>query len=226
MARRLADDLVLLCWDDEKGKPHAKCSTGFSTGLAGALLIDTIAAGALEVGDDDRVGATGSRPDDPLLAAVVEDTQGTRRPKKVKDLVGHLDNRRRTVAVLDQMVAERVLRREDKRVLGLFPVTRRPTTDTRRAKAVRTEVRDLLLGRRRPGDGDGHAVMLAKLAESTGALNVLVERSDRREAKKRAKAFEVGSDVPEAVAKAIEQAQAAVVAAIAAGGAAAASGGS
>src|SRR5690606_15589244 len=109
------------------------------------------------------------------------------------------------------------------RVLGLFPVTRRPTGDVRRAKAVRREVRDLLLGRRRPGDGNGHAVMLAKLAQSTGALNVLVERRDRKAAKQRAKAFEVGSDVPGAVAKAIEQAQAAVVAAIAAGGAAAAS---
>lgn len=223
MERLLVEDLVLLCWQDEKGKPHSSCSTGFSTGLAGALLIDAMAAGALDVGDDDRVHPTGTRPTQPLLAAVVDDTQKARRPKKVKDLVGHLDNRRRTNAVLDHLVAQRVLRRQEQRVLGLFPVTRRPTVDVRRAKAVRGEVRDLLLGRRRPGDGDDHAVMLARLAQSTGALTVLVERRDRRAAKKRAKAFEVGSDVPEAVAKAIEQAQAAAMAAIAAGGAAAAS---
>ncbi|HSK23006.1 MAG TPA: GPP34 family phosphoprotein [Egicoccus sp.] len=223
MERLLAEDLVLLCWDDEKGKPHAKCSTGFSTGIAGALLIDAMGVGALEVLDD-RVHPTGTAPSDPLLAAVVADTERARKPKKVKDLVGHLDNRKRTNAVLDRMVESGALRRQEHRVLGLFPVTRRPTADTRTAKAVRGQVRDLLLGRRRPGDGDSHAVLLAKLARSTGALNVLVERKQRKEAQRRADGFDVGSDVPEAVAKAIQQAQAAVMAAIAAGGAAAGAG--
>jgi hypothetical protein len=224
MERLLAEDLVLLCWDDEKGKVHTTCSTGFSTGLAGALLLDAMTGGALEVGDHDRVHATGTAPAHPLLAAVVADTERARKPKKVKDLVGHLDSRKRTSALLDHMVEAGTLHRRDHRMLGLFPVTRHPTADTRAAKAVRGRVHDLLIGRRRPTDEDTRTVLLAKLARLTGALSVLVARRQRREAKKRADAFDVGSDVPEAVAKAIAQAQAAVMAAITAGGAAAASG--
>lgn len=224
MARLLAEDLVLLCWNDDKGRPYATCSAGFGTGVAGALLLEAIAEGVLAVDDDDRVHPTGTAPADPLLAAVVADTERARKPKRVKDLVRHLDNRKRTDAVLDRLVASGTLRHDARRVLGLFPVTRRPTGDTRAANAIRGQVRDLLVGRRRPGDGDSRAVLLAKLARSTGALDVLVERRQRREAKQRADGFDVGSDVPEAVAKAIAQAQVAVMAAVAAGGAAAGGG--
>jgi hypothetical protein len=221
MSSLLAAALAVLGWDDARGKPAWRASSTLQTGIAGALLLDAVLAEVVAV-EDDRVVVTSS-VDDPLLHEVVERVGAYRRPPKVRTVIQRLATNRRRRAVVDRMVAEGTLRAEQHRVLGLVPTTRHPMVATEHASQLRAEVADLLIGRTDPETVDDRLVMLAALAGSSSLVDLLVERGERRAAKKRAKDFGEGDGISPAVREAIEAAQAATVAVIAASGAAASS---
>lgn len=223
MERLLASDLLLLSWNDETGRAHRRTSSGLAAGVGGALLLDAVLAHAVTI-EDGRVRATGRAAEDPQVDSLVADVVRRRRPPKAKTVVSGLGNGRRLRAVRDRMVEDGVLGRDESRILGIFPITRRRPVDPREVATLRARIRDLLVGAADPERVDDRDVILASLAGSTGALELLVPRGDRKQAKRRAEAFRDGTGVSEAVHDAIREAQAAVVAGAAA--AAVAGGGS
>lgn len=222
MERLLAFDLLLLCWNDATGRVRTSCSFGMPTGIGGALLLDGVLAGVVTV-EDGRVHATGGRADDLLVDEVVGEATGRRRPPKAKALVGRLGSGRRVKALRARMVREGLLEERRERVLGVVPVTRRPPAVPAAAEALRDRVRGLLTGALAPEEGGEREIVLASLAGAV-ALEALVPRGQRREARRRAEEFRDGTGVSEAVSAAVQEAQAAVLAAVA--GAAAAGGAS
>jgi hypothetical protein len=224
MSSLLAVDLAVLGWDDARGKPAWRAASTLQSGIAGALLLDGVLTEALQV-EDDRVVATGSACD-PLLQEVVERVAAYRRPPKVRTVVQRLATGKRQRAVVARMVAEGILRAEQHRVLGLFPTTRHPMTATAHATQLRNDVAELLTGRTDPEAVADRLVMLAALAGSSSLIDGLVDRGERRDARKRAERFGEGDGISPAVREAIQAAQAATVAVIAASGAAASSGSS
>lgn len=223
MTSLLAGDLALLGWDDARGKAAWRASSTLNMGIAGALLLDAVLGEALRV-EDDRVVVAG-RADDPLLQDAVEVVAAYRRPPKVQRVVQRLATNKRKRSVIDRLVAQGVLRTEQHRVLGVFPVTRHPVTATEQAERLRAEVVALLTGRADADTVDDRLVMAA-LAGSSSLIDGLVDRGERRDAKKRAKEFGQGDGISPAVREAIQAAQAATVAVIAAGSAASSSGSS
>jgi hypothetical protein len=221
MTSLLAGDLAILGWDDARGKPAWRAASTLNMGIAGALLLDAVLAEALRV-EDDRVEVTGHL-DEPVLQEVADTVAAFRRPPKVRRVVQRLATNKRKRAVIDRLAAEGVLRAEQHRLLGLFPVTRHPMAATEEAERLRAEVADLLTGRVDAHAVDDRLVMLAALAGSTSLVDSLVDRSERRDAKKRAKEFGEGDGISPAVREAIQAAQAATVAVIAAGSAASSS---
>ena len=216
MTGLLAEDLLLLCWDDDKARSSSDCSPGLDAGVAAALVIDALMAGSIEVGADGRVRPGSAAADDPLVAEVVEEAGRRRRHPKVHKLVEGLSSGQRSVAVRDRLVESGMLRAERRRLLGLVPVTRYPVADPAAVATVRQQVRALLVGEREPADGDLRWTALAGLAKPTKALERLVDRRQRKAARQRADAFAVGHGVPEVVSETFQQAQAAAVAAVAA----------
>jgi golgi phosphoprotein 3 len=221
MTSLLAGDLAILGWDDARGKPAWRASSTLNMGIAGALLLDAVLAEALRV-EDERVEVTG-HSDDPLLQEAVDMVSSFRRTPKVQRVVQRLATTKRRRAVIDRLVAEGTLRTEQRRVLGVFSVTRHPMAAIEEAERLRAEVADLLTDRIDAHAVDDRLVMLAALAGSTSLVDGLVDRSERRDAKKRAKEFGEGDGISPAVREAIQAAQAATVAVIAAGSAASSS---
>jgi hypothetical protein len=220
MSGRLAEDLLLLCWHDERGNAHPACSSALPAGIGGALVLDALLAGTLELVDG-RVTVTGDAPKDPLLAEVVTAVQGARRPPTMQKLIQRMGTSGRVNAVAERLAAAGVLRADERKVLWLFPVRRYPVADAGAVDEVRAQVRSLLAGEREPSPDDAHDTLLAALAEPTGATRVLFDdRSGRRDAERRAKSFGEGHGVPTAVSKVVQEAQAAALAAVAAAAAA------
>src|SRR5690348_2558616 len=62
----LATDLLLLALDDERGTVLPEAGIGLDYGLAGAVVTELALLGRLQV-DGERVSATGTATDDPLL---------------------------------------------------------------------------------------------------------------------------------------------------------------
>lgn len=218
MSRLLAEDLLLLCWEDGRGRPAGRCEGALPVGIGGALVVDLVSAGAVTL-HDGRLLA-GTPIDDDVLAAARAVLVGQPEAPTIDEAVGLLGTDARVASVRDRLVRHGILRRERHRLLGLVPATRHPIDDVVAVEELRAAVRALLTGVDEPDADAAREVLLAGLVEVTGGIDVLVDRSERDTACERAQAFAAGPGVPDAVDAAVREVQAATTAAVAAAAAA------
>ena len=224
----LAEDLLLLLYDDDSGRPVVD-GTKVDFGLAGAVLLDLALQGRVAVaakGERVRQGrlyvtdheSLGDPILDEALAGIGAD-DGRRTPKSI---LGMLKKGLRA-RLLYRLADRGILHREQRRVLGLFPTERWPAVDASHEREVRQRLHAVLSG----AEPDERTAAIVALLHALDAVPKVVPIDDRRAAKRRAKEVAEGAWAAEAVRKAIQDIQTATMAAVmAATSAAAASGGS
>lgn len=212
VARSLAEQLLVLCWDDQQGAVHRACWKTVDVAVAGGLVAQAVTLRVITVGHG-RIHSTGPALGDPLLAEVVTAVQrrGVAQPPRVRTVVDQLSSPRRRRRVRDRLVNVGVLRAQRRRVLGLVPTTRFPVADEDTAAAVRDHVRALATGRRDPGEADIRERRLVGLAKAVRALDLIVAETEREAAHRHVEELTAGDDVVDAVAAAAFEAQAVLV---------------
>lgn len=220
MPTLLAEDLLLLLLDDEKGTPPA--GVQLPAPLGGALLAELAMAGEVEVEPAasrwrrSTVAVTDGAHEDPLLAqalAVIAE-----KPRNAQDLVTRL-GKDLPDALRERLHERGLLERRESKVLGLFPRTTWPAADVEHERQVRERLTAVLVQGLTP---DPRTAALAGLLAAVDQAHKVVDRGDvpARQVKKRAKEISQGSDgewATEAVRDAIAAATAATTAAVTAG---------
>lgn len=216
MPTLVAEDLLLLLLDDEKGTLAA--ASHARPVLGGALLVELALEGLVEVEERTSVWrsakvrsvAGAAPPGDPLLAAALGIV--AERPRAAQDLVGRLGKGARE-QLLQRLVERGVLERRDGRILGLFPHTTWPAADVEHERQVRQRLQDVLVT---GVDPDARTAALAGLLAAVDQAHRQVDRGSlsARQVKKRAKAVAEGAWAAEAVRDAVQAAQAATTAAV------------
>jgi hypothetical protein len=170
-AMLLVEDLLLLLMDDETGTPAAAGTLPYA--LGGAVLVelallgrvDTTATGSL--GGEKVIAVDGEPPADPLLRQAYEKVAG--KPRAVQPLLlrigGSLWDE-----VVDRLAGKGLVRRESRKVLGLFRTTRLPAGDGRHEQEVRDRIRAVLVDGAEP---DTRTAALIALLSASGALPAL-----------------------------------------------------
>jgi hypothetical protein len=209
----LAEQVLLLALDDTTGRPLTD-GTRLHAGLAGAVLLDLIRAGVLELAEHDtdvragRMRRTGAgTPSDPLLADIVDRAHG----KKPRDAVMAVDGSggwvNRVAKLKERMLrdlADRgLLRQEQGKVLGIFPTTTWPAGEPGPEAEVMARVRAAVLATEAPGRD---AAVLVGILNATQLLHRLIPDVPKRELKRRAQEIADTGWAGEAVDKAVEQA--------------------
>ncbi|MFE5336642.1 GPP34 family phosphoprotein [Isoptericola sp. NPDC056573] len=175
----IAEELLLLAHDDLRTGPSLFDDAPYR--LAGALLVELVIAGRAALrpvpGDDGPVvvldrAPTGRRELDDVLDLAAS------APRRATELVDVLA-RRVERPLLDGLVAQGLLRREDRAVWGVLRSTRWRTVDGPAVAALRRRVHGVLLDGAVPGD---RTAALLTLAEGSGWLRPPVPRDRRREA--------------------------------------------
>ncbi|MGC9667949.1 GOLPH3/VPS74 family protein [Planosporangium sp. 12N6] len=216
MKINLAEELLLLAYDDAGSAAINTQMLGY--GLAGALLMELALAGRVDVADK-RVTVTDAAPTgDPVVdEALARIGAEHRKPQDwvirlAKGLPGRL---------LDGLVEAGVLRREQDRVLWVFPRTRYPSA-TGAQPEPETETRDRLRAAV-TGDGpvDPRTAALCALVRAVRLEKTAVPGVPAKQVRERLKAVADASWPAEAVRKAIEGVEAAVIATTTAAAAAA-----
>jgi hypothetical protein len=203
----LSEALLLLLLDDEKGS-SVRAGNAHDEGLAGAVLLDLLDAGALAE-TDGKLVATGAEPTAPALAAAwaaLSEPRGARKAlaaaaKAAKPI-------KATIAA--PLVASGVLDEARHKRLGLFQTTRYPELDPSPEQALRSELQAVLVSGQPPTD---FVASLLGLLVPMNLVGRLVERPDRKPARARAKQLAERGPVGDAVKAAVQQQIAAVVAA-------------
>ena len=215
-----AADLLLLATDPESGRPGIGMTERDAV-LGGAILYDLVTLGRLRLeGEGRKARVTVADPSpvpDPALELAFARVRD-RRPSKAQSIVTRLG--KNAQKHLYQELAERgAVRAGDAKLLGIIPLTRHDVLDQARRSELLERVRGALLHGQDPDDETGP---LIGLLSAGNLVKLVVDRPDRRRAKKRAAEIAKGDWASEAVRTAIQSAQAAMTAAVAASGAAAA----
>jgi len=200
----IAEDLLLLLLDDEKGTAAATW-VDVGTPLAAAALAELAMHGAigLEPGSflsSAKLRASGRTEPDPTLARVLAVV--AEKPRAVSSVVARAQKGLRD-DLAQRLVGAGVLRREEDRVLGLFPRTTWPAADVQREAAVKERLRQVLVVGAEPDE------RTAVLAGILGSLDRVPQTLDlrgaeAREAKRRAKAIAQGDWASKAVSEAVQ----------------------
>lgn len=183
----LAEELFLLTHDDESGK--AGTTLALDQGLAGALLLDLAAEGRIEADGDvvrsSRPSPTQQAPTHPLLQAAHEAIHGAEKPKPAKHWVNGLVKALKPLREqVGRSLAERgVLTEERRKVLKLFPTTTWPEADPAPERELRARLRSVLVKGATP---DLRTASLIALLSPLDLIGEVVEKPDRKTAKKRA----------------------------------------
>lgn len=217
----LAEDVLLLLTDATTGKPLAG-SPGRDYVLAGAVLLDLTALGRIRISD----GRDGARPGrlvvvdpSPMGDDVLDDALmrlAGRKPDKPKNLLGRLSKGLRP-RLLERLAGRGLVRRTERRVLGLFPVVSWPSADARYTEDLRRGVREVLVVWRTATDREASLISLLHAVDRVPA--VLPDTGLlKSELRRRAKVTSSQNFAADAVRRAVEEAvTAAVIAASAAG---------
>ena len=215
MATLIAEDLLLLLLDDDSGK--LTNATYLDTGIGGALLVELALGGHVEVVKKEGMWARAkvrTTPEPPPADPVLVEALGlvAEKERTAQDLVGRLGKKRRE-SLLRRLEADGILRREEGKVLGLFPSDRWPASDSSHEREVRRQLGDALVR------GVDPAQRIAALVSVLCAMDLAHKVVDReglpgRQVKARAKEIADGDWAAKAVKDAISAAQAAMTAAV------------
>jgi hypothetical protein len=208
----IAEDVLLLALDDEKGKPVPTVEPL----LGGALLAELALMGVVAIPPKEGwtepkvVLLAPTDMTDPVLAAARDVVAA--KPRRAADLVTRL-GRGQAGPLADRLAARGMVRREQTHVLGLFPSTRWPAADLAYENALRAHLAAVLAGQ---SDVDARSATVIALLHGAGAVGRLVVAGmSAREVRERAKRIAEGDRVAQAVRAVIVAANAAVVAAVA-----------
>ncbi|ASR36459.1 hypothetical protein BAY61_17220 [Prauserella marina] len=208
----LVEDLMLLLLDDKTGVPAGAGTLHYT--LGGAVLVELALLGRVEP-EEGRAGlggpkilTTGNGPlPDPLLQSAHDTVAG--KTQRVQPLLLHIGGGLRK-PVLDRLLERGLIRKERKRVLGLFPATTLPAADTRHENELRERVRAVLEDGASP---DTRTAAVTALLSASGTLPSLHPSPKwSSSVYKRAKELERGDWGASAVNTAVSRTAAAIAA--------------
>lgn len=206
----LAEELLLLALNDEKGTVLMAGATGLPFGLAGALLVELIEAGLLRIEGKSLVAAPAGSARDEILDGILSEVRSAKRTRDIKHWVGKIGRSggKIRVKIAHRLVSKGVLHEEERRLLLIFPTTRYPQVDPMPEYRVRERVRAALRGMTPP---DERTAALISLVHACDLIGRLFDKEERREAKKKAKEISASQPVGSAVARTVEAVKAAVI---------------
>lgn len=207
----LPESLLLVAIDDETGRIASK-SGALGYGLAGAVLTELLLDGRAVV-DDGRVKVTDGPPmQDSVLDGALARIRES-KPHDAKYWVRKLSGDHLQDGVLERLIREGVLRREEHRILWVIPADRFPAEDVLPERAIRQKVRAVVLQGATPQPRTAALIGLLKACDLTG---MVFDRAERRQYKARIDEISNGELMGKAVSKAVKEAQGAMAAVIAA----------
>ncbi len=216
--RTLAEELLLFALDDEKGTTTWSSSGALPYALAGALLADLALLGRVHLAEKQKVVVLDGPPvDDDILDDALAIIENSKKQHDAKHWVTALHSKVKRLRdrLEERLVSQGILRKDEHRVLFLFPFERYPTADPSVERGLRDQVRVVFLENETP---DARIVVLISLLKSCNLLDGLFSKEERSIVKDRAKAVielqEAGATAG-AAAKAAADAAAAIAAVIA-----------
>lgn len=211
----LAEEILLLLLDDDKGTMPGSASMAVDTVIGGALLCELMLAERIEAvpkkpgGKPDRLAvlSTAATGDELLDGALQRVAAREGRPMTEALAAAGKKAKKQLIA---RLVESGSLQDKRNRILGIFPSRTLPTGDARAEKEVRARVGAVLAGHRTPDPRSGTVIALLLSAQVLEVAFPSPDRAARKEQKARAEKVATGSWASEATRVAVQNTQAVI----------------
>ncbi|HOJ62590.1 MAG TPA: GPP34 family phosphoprotein [bacterium] len=184
----LAEDFYLLALDGEKGSLSGQISMTVPYLTAGAILNDLGLRDRIHL-ENGLVKVTGPAvTEDPVLDRaweVIAQSGPLRSPGKWVRLFAKQYKEFQEL-IVTRLLEHRVVKREEKRILGIFPVKRYPLRRKRYKRELVRQVRSAILRNRKP---DERMRGMIRLIHLSGLISRIFPREDQRKAKEKVQAL-------------------------------------
>jgi len=208
----LAEELFLVALNDEKGVLAGSAASYLGYGLAGAVLADLAILGKIGLGEKSRlVILDATLTGDPLLDEALTVIAGSKKPKKLSYWVSNLNDKQLRKRVPARLVEKKVLQQEEKKLLWIIPYLAYPQEDASAKYWIKQHMRSMVFTAEPP---EPRRVILLSLLKACQITNLVFTRDERKAAKRRIAELVKGEVFGEAVAKVIEEIEAATAAAV------------
>ncbi len=213
MTLTLAEQLLLIATNDEKGSLLMAGSTAVPFGIAGALLLELTIAKRLLWQDRRLLVVDHASVDDALADEALDIIASARKARTAEYWVTRIARKIKRIdrRVFEQLVGKGILTQVEKHFLWVIPYQRYPERDPRPEHQVREMLYDTISGRIAPTE---RVLALLSLVHACGLLQEIVPKGERRSAKKAVKVLLESEPVGKAVSAVVQEINAAVMVAV------------
>lgn len=176
MDLNLADKMLLLALDDEKGT-FVSGPFALTYGLAGAILLELSLKECIKIVNKKVVVNNANRMDDPLLERYLELLRNSKKERSLKYWVEKFGNKERTIKkeILNKLILKGILVKREQKFLWVFNNDKFPTVNAKPEHMLRKRLYELIEFNKKPTLDE---LMLISLID-TCDLNKIVYGKDR-----------------------------------------------
>ena len=210
----LPEELLLLAIHDEKGTVVTSASIALNYGLLGAILMELALEGYIETRDKKITIKKRNYRGNDIYNEVFKHIKGAPKGKDAKYWINRLNMKIKKLRerMLDQLVDKKILRKDEKTVLWIFPSKKYPTKNAEPELEIRTRIRKVVLHGNKP---DERTAILITLINSCSLVNEIFSREERKEAKKKIKEIMKSDVITKAVTDSVAAVQTAIITGVA-----------
>jgi len=203
----LKEEILLLALHDDKGSLVMSSSEAINYALVASIIMELLLSNKIEIVDKKVFLTDSILTADAIIDDVIKKISRTSKPKSIKhwissiaSSIGGVKNIRKRIS--EQLVLKGILRKVEKRALGIFPYTSFPTEDPSSEENIRMRVREVILHEREP---DEKMMVLIGLIHVCRLEKEIFEKRELKEARKKIKSISKNETLSSVVSETLSE---------------------
>lgn len=206
----IAEALILLGTDDDKGTAVSSASSSLNYGLVGSILSELTMTGRIELKEGKVVIADDTLTEVSYFNTVIDEIKEDHKERTVEHWINHFASKTKAIndPVYLSLVDKGILKEEDKTYFFFFNTNVYPTVDERPEQEIRKHVNDVVFNNAEP---DPEIAMLLSLIKTCDLTAEVFGKERKKAAEKKLIELIENNEYGKAVSKTVEDMEAAIL---------------
>lgn len=214
MMNLVAEDLLLLGLNGEKGSIYSSSSMALPYGLAGSLLVELTMKNRLTMQKKKIIVNDESDVEDEILNEAFTLIKQSRKSRDAKYWVNYLNRKMNKLQdrLFERLVNKNVVTKEQRHFLWIFQFQYYPLIDRRKKDLLKRQIREAVFSY--TNNGEERELILSNLVYACELIKHVFPKDEQKEAKKRLKLLAKNEAYGSAVSESVQAVQVALMASI------------
>ena len=206
----IAEALILLGTDDDKGTAVSSASSSLNYGLAGSILSELAMTGHIELKEGKVVLADDTLTEVSYFNTVIDEIKEDHKERTVEHWINQFAGNTKAIndPVYLSLVDKGILKEEDKTYFFFFNTNVYPTVDARPEQEIRKHVNDVVFNN---AEADAEIAMLLSLIKTCDLTEEVFGKERKKEAEKKLVEIIETNEYGKAVSQSVKDMEAAIL---------------